>query len=1320
VRTRADGRRAPVEQYPIGACQGTPTDEDVDRFVADVCVRYFTDAAPLSYQLVYDGQHADPEVRARALRRNVELLSFAEYQLGYDLRPYAKRQHERLARDTLYPPELYVPQRYTEIEGYGAPADTPEVHADLLERLKGWLAEPDGHLVVVLGQFGHGKTFLLRELTRRMYTEGNSAVPVLVHLRDLEKSHNLDVLVASQLVQGGERRIDLALFKYLLYEGRIALLFDGFDELAVKVTYEAAKRHLDNILQAIEGRAKVVLVSRSQFFLTDAEVLSALGDRLATVAGRRLVKLVEFNDDQIAEFLRNRLGDEGAVSRLRLLKDVQDLHGLSRNPRMLDFITRIEEKDLLKARDSSGEITNAGLYRELLWEWLHYEQRRKEWPSGLPTLSQLFHAVTVLARRLWDSAAEDLGVSVLDDTADELARLSEDDEGAAPGARPDPDETTHLIGSGTLLVRDSEERFNFIHQSVMEWLVANHVADQIKEGEPVSELIRREMSPLMVDFLCGLLGRDAARYWAKSELAAPGASKWSRENALLVHKHLGEEIAADARLAGTDLSGKDLFKQVLPGTDLTLANLTEVSLVDADLSGANLEGARLVRARLDRSMLAGANLRGADLTGASLLGADVSGADLADATLRGAALLGSNIGADALAALPEAATWGAALPSDELPQLQYRSCAVGMRTVAVGPGLVASGGDDGVLRIWDPVAGAELREWTGHPDEVLSVDFTADGRLLASGGAGGQVRIWDPITGRRVLWLQAHTGRVWSVGFSRDGRRLASAGGDTVVRVWDPATGELEKELAGHEGVVWSVRFSPDGRQLASAGDGQMVRIWDPASGKLMGEWQAHDSAVLGVAFSPAGTLATAGADTVVRTWDPGTGDRIHELTGHTAPVCSVAYSADGRWLASAGDDGVVRIWNAATGVCLRELADHEGEVNSVGFATDGRWLASTGTDLVVRIWDPDTGTLVRRWGGHTDEVNSVGFSSDGRLIAAVGNDRMVRIWNAATGKLERELAGHTGRVWSMGFAPAGRWLATAGADGVVRLWDPATGAPEAELVGHIGRVRSLRFTADGRRLASAGDDGKVRIWDPADGSQTLEWTAHSSRVRALAYTTDGRWLASAGDDGMVRIWNPTAGGLIREWVGAAGAVWSVSFSPDGEILAGGGTDGMVRVWNPATGEELNRWPGQTGAVASVALSPDGRHLMSAGTIGIVRIWDPATGEQQHELVGHTGAVWSTGFSPDGRWVVSGGADSVVRIWEAATGAQRIAMLPLTDGWAALGPSPAAVHRYKLQGSPTGEFWYVQGLCRFEPGELDQYLERRIERIRPDAPLSDD
>jgi hypothetical protein len=128
-------------------------------------------------------------------------------------------------------------------------------------------------------------------------------------------------------------RFDLRAFRYMLAEGRIALLFDGFDELALRVSYERAVEHFATLIQAAQGEAKVVITSRTQHFFSDQQVKLALAEQASNVKGYRLAKLQPFSKAQIQRFLVKRLGNEDE-KRFRLLDEVQDLLGLSHNPRM--------------------------------------------------------------------------------------------------------------------------------------------------------------------------------------------------------------------------------------------------------------------------------------------------------------------------------------------------------------------------------------------------------------------------------------------------------------------------------------------------------------------------------------------------------------------------------------------------------------------------------------------------------------------------------------------------------------------------------------------------------------------------------------------------------------------------------------------------------------------------------------------------------------------------------------------------------------------------------------------------------------------------
>lgn len=134
-------------------------------------------------------------------------------------------------------------------------------------------------------------------------------------------------------------------------------------------------------------------------------------------------------------------------------------------------------------------------------------------------------------------------------------------------------------------------------------------------------------------------------------------------------------------------------------------------------------------------------------------------------------------------------------PPGETTRRRYND---GLNGVAVAPDgtWLATAGDDGTVRTWDPATGTETARLTGHRGAVEAVAVAPDGTWLASAGFDGTVRIWERESGQAVTIMRTD-GRLSACAWIPDGSGLV-AGGERGVYFYEfrPGTPHRKPRLA--------------------------------------------------------------------------------------------------------------------------------------------------------------------------------------------------------------------------------------------------------------------------------------------------------------------------------------------------------------------------------------------------------------------------------------------------------------------------------------------------------------------------------------------
>ncbi|XP_074527187.1 WD repeat and SOCS box-containing protein 2 [Halichoeres trimaculatus] len=256
-----------------------------------------------------------------------------------------------------------------------------------------------------------------------------------------------------------------------------------------------------------------------------------------------------------------------------------------------------------------------------------------------------------------------------------------------------------------------------------------------------------------------------------------------------------------------------------------------------------------------------------------------------------------------------------------------------------------------------------------HPARLARVPPKGNNSLLlATGLENGVIKIWNVLTGEAVFDLYGHEGVVRTLVFPQNGTlTLISSSRDKTLRIWDLAhKGKKVQVLSGHRDWISCCSVSSDCSMIASVGRfDRMVCLWSLRSYTFMRNLTGGTHKPLYLLsscdFSPDGALlATAafrGSSWWIDLWDPYTAEKLATLVDYFEDyrqnqISAIQFSPNGLYLGIVTDDRALRIWEPGKrGMVMQTKADRNSNGLCCKYHPQGGVVATGTRDGHVRFW---------------------------------------------------------------------------------------------------------------------------------------------------------------------------------------------------------------------------------------------------------------------------------------------------------------------------------------------------------------------------------
>ena len=516
-----------------------------------------------------------------------------------------------------------------------------------------------------------------------------------------------------------------------------------------------------------------------------------------------------------------------------------------------------------------------------------------------------------------------------------------------------------------------------------------------------------------------------------------------------------------------------------------------------------------------------------------------------------------------------------------------------IKTIRFSPDgkLLATGGDDGTIDLWDVSALANAAK-----------QFETQFGATSEDGDSGRPSIQSVPLPRLIRTIKAHTNQISvldsALGLSTDGTQIVALSFPLpgTARLWNlnKVRNEYEMDSIVEDLYGWTL-------QVRSRPSDVRGRDWFISQAR-------KEDIVEGKVDS---------ADRIAAVFDPDKGEWFRvdgRETWHQMGMLNLGKFGSKVRYKLENPDGEQ---HEATLRRQRRAADQSPRSFSVSFAPDGKNAILCDFALGATQLDLATNQATR----YPEVGLSAAYSPDGRLVA-IDSFFATSIRDVETGKELHRLDSLCNVDWSpdiaatyggdLAFSPDGKFLAHASSfrystgQSDLNVWRTSDfkkigGGP---LVQKDSSMKAPIFSLDSSRLFVADHFGGVQIWDTSNWTQQEQLRTSQEGVVSMAISSDGKRLVTGScvTGGDVCIWDLKTRKLLRRL--SSPPVGYLTLSPDDRTLAVGCLNHNVVLWDFETGKQLQIIQTHGDQVYGVEFSPDGNRLASLSVDGVLRFWD--------------------------------------------------------------------------------------------------------------------